>query len=85
LADERCDKQTKVILLGNKCDLEEERKVQEEALITMGKEIGAFLMFEVSAKTGVGITEVLQGLGDGCMEIELDKGGEVRAETKQCC
>lgn len=46
-----------LVLVGNKCDLEEKRKVTREEGEEMAASIGASF-FEVSAKTGVNINEV---------------------------
>ena len=46
-----------VVLVGNKCDLEEKRVVTREEGEMMAASIGATFL-EVSAKTGVNIDEV---------------------------
>ena len=48
---------TPVVLVGNKCDLEQEREVTREEGKMMAENYGA-AFFEVSAKTGVNIDEV---------------------------
>jgi small GTP-binding protein len=89
IAKDRADSSMKVILLGNKCDLDQQRAVDVEALANLGTEIQAYLAFEVSAKTGIGIDEVLQGLADGCVAIETARAEELRVsaagDNPGCC
>ena len=46
-----------MVLVGNKCDLEQEREVTRERGKMMAEYYGA-AFFEVSARTGVNIDEV---------------------------
>ena len=48
---------TPMVLVGNKCDLEQKREVTQEKGKMMAENYGA-AFFEVSAKTGVNIDEV---------------------------
>ena len=56
---ERTDEKTKFLLVGNKCDLEEERQVSREEAQKYAEDNG-IKFFEVSAKTGKGINEMFQ-------------------------
>ena len=47
-----------IMVVGNKCDLEEKREVTRDMGEWRAERYGATLFFEVSAKTGVNINEV---------------------------
>lgn len=65
---ECCDEEVAICLLGNKCDLNEEREVtKEEANLVAGQK--GVLYWEVSAKTGVGVKEAFEELFN---QISLD-------------
>lgn len=52
------------VVAGNKIDLEEQREVDRNSVEEFAKQIGAVKTYEVSAKTGEGITEMFQQLVD---------------------
>ena len=52
------DKNTKFLLVGNKCDLEEERRAVTEKEAKQYAENNGMKFFEVSAKTGDGINDM---------------------------
>ena len=49
---------TPMMVVGNKCDLGEKRKVTRDMVEWRAERYGATLFFEVSAKTGENINEV---------------------------
>ena len=54
-----------LILVANKCDLEEKRKVDSKRIVNFEKrnDFGThYMFFETSAKTGKGINECIEGL-----------------------
>ena len=53
----------KIFLLGNKADLESERKVKYEEGLQLKKNYGFFYFNETSAKTGLNVTEVFVEAG----------------------
>ena len=52
----------KKVLVGTKCDLEDERKVNTEEGKKLAKELGINNFFEVSAKTGKNVEEAFNSL-----------------------
>lgn len=58
LFDGRAPDYAKVVLVGNKADLIDERAVSEKAGEDCAREIGAEFYFEVSAKTGMGVKDL---------------------------
>ena len=87
-----------MIIIGNKCDLEEERMVQKEEGEKIAENYG-FQFYEVSNKTGVNVDEAVNCLVSKILEkksdqesersanshngIKLDKDSE-KARTKKC-
>eukprot|EP01006_Ploeotia_vitrea_P024049 TRINITY_DN56764_c0_g1_i1.p1 TRINITY_DN56764_c0_g1~~TRINITY_DN56764_c0_g1_i1.p1 ORF type:complete len:256 (+),score=11.26 TRINITY_DN56764_c0_g1_i1:84-770(+) len=80
-----------IALAGNKCDLEEEREVQQDEADDFSNELGAFYM-ETSAKTGQGIFELFESLGrkflakqqevaDDTPTVNNNKGGKSGKST----
>jgi small GTP-binding protein len=60
--------QTKFILLANKCDLMEERIIQDEQLHAMAEELNA-LMEVTSAKIGYGVDGAFKSLADALINL----------------
>jgi small GTP-binding protein len=93
LAETRGDRYMKIILLGNKCDLDDKREVSFDSLPELGTKIDACLALEVSARTALGIEDVIQGLADGCVALKdvikettrIEDGREAEPETRRCC
>lgn len=77
LAQERASQTSKLILIGNKCDLVDEREVTTEELIEYGESIGAILSIETSAKTGAGLDALVQEMANNMALVEVN-----RAETE---
>lgn len=50
-------------LVGNKCDIEEERQVDYEAALQFAKD-NDFKYFETSAKTGVNVDDLFQNIAE---------------------
>ena len=55
---ENASRNTVLILVGNKQDLESERKISYEKGLEIMKKEGCALFFETSAKNGVNVEEV---------------------------
>ncbi len=53
------------IIVGNKCDLAEERVVSTKEGKDKAEELGALAYFETSAKTGINLDEVFRALING--------------------
>ena len=63
------DQRTLFAVVGTKCDLPEHRReVTKEMLHTFGVHHG-LSVFEVSAKTGEGVTEMLRGVATRILEV----------------
>ena len=58
-----------VILLANKCDLVDQRKVSPEAFAELAEELNCFAYMEVSAKTGQNVKEAFHMLFDKALEV----------------
>ena len=84
--------QVSTILIGNKCDLEEERTVSSQQCVEKAVEL-EFPYIEVSAKTRVGISELEQAIGEALenMEKEAEQDNVINIESttkdkkKGCC
>jgi small GTP-binding protein len=59
---ERAPARTELVLIGNKCDLEDERAVRFEEISKFRERIGAAEYFETSAKTGNGIDRLFHSI-----------------------
>ncbi len=57
------------VLIGNKVDLEEMRKVSTEEGIALAKEIGAVAFIETSAKTGKNVEEMFQNITNAILDL----------------
>jgi small GTP-binding protein len=80
------------LLIGNKCDLEDERQIPMSEGEQLAQSIGAVFV-ETSAATGVGISEVLQAMADMTLKFkpamlttcegEVDLAGD--GVENRCC
>ena len=61
------------ILIGNKVDLEDEKKIQKEEGNTLAEEIGAVGFFETSAKTNIEIDDAFHKLAQMYLEGTTSK------------
>ena len=68
-----------IIIVGNKCDLENERKVSKEESESYGKNIGV-ITIETSALNGININEAFLKV----IQIHLDKFGNKKEKGKGC-
>jgi small GTP-binding protein len=86
LARERADHRAKILLVGNKADLDPQRAVPFEDLDKMAGQIKAYAALEVSAKTGVGMEGITQALADSAQDFQFDQGPgeEVNLPEKPC-
>jgi GTPase SAR1 family protein len=57
------------VLIGNKVDLEEMRKVSTEEGMALAKEIGAVAFIETSAKTGKNVEEMFQQITNSILDL----------------
>ena len=72
-------KKYSIIIVGNKCDLENERKVSKEEVESYGKNIGVITM-ESSALNGINVNEAFLKV----TEIHLDKIGNEKGKGCPC-
>ena len=72
-------KKYSIIIVGNKCDLENERKVSKEEVESYGKNIGV-MTIETSALNGINVNEAFLKV----IEIHLDKIGKKDGKGKGC-
>ena len=72
-------KKYSIIIVGNKCDLENERKVSKEEAESYGKNIGV-MTIETSALNGINVNEAFLKV----IEIHLDKMGNKNGKGKGC-
>mmetsp|Transcript_13834 Transcript_13834/g.54664 ORF Transcript_13834/g.54664 Transcript_13834/m.54664 type:complete len:159 (+) Transcript_13834:110-586(+) len=88
----RFSPQSQKFLVGNKCDLEEERVITEEQAMTMAETFGVSYI-ETSAKTGHNVDELFLRVGraliasGGVMKVQGDvKLGEAKggSSSKKC-
>jgi len=61
-----------LVLVGNKCDLKEDRQVSEDDGKTLAKEYGTPLFYETSAKTNINIKEVFDQLIRRCRAVGVE-------------
>jgi Ras-related protein Rab-18 len=88
------DKDFPAILIGNKCDLENQREVQKKEGEKIAKELGIKFL-EVSNKNGKSIKKsarelikmILQNIGksDDINSVRLDKKKYSKRKKKKCC
>ena len=62
----------KLVLIGNKCDLEGQRVISKEEGQTLASKIGA-IFFEISAKDNLGISECSNHIIDEVTKVNFDK------------
>eukprot|EP00948_MAST-09A_sp_MAST-9A-sp1_P002588 g2588.t1 len=88
------EKDVKMVLIGNKCDLVDKRKVEKEEGEALAKEMG-IPFFETSAKSNVNITEAFMKIAEDVVEklgdvkqkqarqgVDLNRND---TEKKGCC
>ncbi|KAH0786464.1 small GTP-binding protein [Histomonas meleagridis] len=97
LIEENAPEEIKCVLIGNKNDLDSERKIPYESAVNYGDSIGASFYVECSAKSGVGIKELFQSaveIPNVQFECELSNYEENDVEAinenegktdKKCC
>ena len=73
----------KIYLIGNKCEMEDQREVQFARAIEFAKTHGIHKVFETSAKTGQNVEDVFSNAGKELFqqterENEMDKKNEIR-------
>lgn len=88
------DKDFPAILIGNKCDLENQREVQKEEGEKIAKELGVKFI-EASNKKGINIKESVKELikmilqsdnkNDDITSIKLDRKLLKKGKKKKCC
>jgi small GTP-binding protein len=66
LAAQRSEPDAKVFILGNKSDLEDQRSVACDALEAAAKKMDAFITLDVSAKSSMGIDDLVAGILKAC-------------------
>jgi small GTP-binding protein len=90
---ENAESEIQIILLANKCDLEEEREVKKEEIKSKADDLG-IEFFETSAKTNTGIDEAFDKVIQKVFKviyskpkgIELNDNNEGRAMSgSKCC
>lgn len=67
-------RETKYFLLGNKCDLEDERVVTHEDGDVMANELGTQAFWETSAKTGDNLHEAFYTIAQAIFETYMEVG-----------
>jgi small GTP-binding protein len=68
----------KIILIGNKCDLSNERKISKEQGKKLKNELGMDYFFEVSAKTGYNISDIFDYIALQCTRFIRIPSEEVK-------
>lgn len=90
---EKAESEIQIILLANKCDLEEEREVKKEEIKGKADELG-IEFFETSAKTNLGVDEAFDKIIDKVFRavysrplgVTLDDKKENRTMSgNKCC
>ena len=75
-----------IILIGNKCDLEDKRKIAKEDGEKQAKDNG-FLFFETSCKDNINIQETINAIvnkvTEGRIQIENNKRQSIKLEKKK--
>ena len=67
-----CKENISIILVGNKCDLESQRKITKELGISKAKKLEC-PFFETSAKDNINIEEIFRKMGENIYKILGDK------------
>ena len=88
------DKDFPVIVVGNKCDLEDKRQVKKEEGENIAKELG-IKFIETSNKNGINIKESARELikmilrssneNEDIKSVKLDKKKLKKRKKKKCC
>jgi small GTP-binding protein len=76
-ARDRTDETAKVIVIGNKCDMRQDRKIEADELMEYVTSSGALFGLETSAKASIGLDLLLQTI-----ENEWEKTLEIRLSPK---
>lgn len=90
MARERTSEKTKIILVGNKIDLEDSKRVETEEGRNYALENGFANFFEVSAKTNFNIDVLLKDVAYQTLLMPLDKESRVSVnesskKSSGCC
>ena len=73
MIEENCDQSVLVYMVGNRCDLEEDREVTEEDLDAVMKELHVDYQIETSALTGKNVSPLFENLTKHLYMINGDK------------
>lgn len=86
---EKAPEDIQLLLLGNKCDLESERKISKEQGEELAKKYG-MTFYETSVKDDINVREAFQALAEKVGEIGLKNQEQLRlnrpkSESTGCC
>ena len=93
LIREECGKHMQIIMVGNKCDLDSERKINQDEVLNYAKEENIEYI-ETSCKTGENVKKAVVNLCESIMETKelgddasfmLDSSTFVQPKKKKCC
>ncbi|MCQ2820970.1 MAG: GTP-binding protein, partial [archaeon] len=76
---DNADKNAAIVIIGNKVDLEEQRKIKKEQGENLAKEFGADF-FETSAKENIGLNEAFQSISEKIYDSIIE--GNIKMEEK---
>merc|ERR1712128_185180 len=74
-----------MVLVGNKCDLEDERVVGKDQGINMARQFGSCAFMETSAKAKIGVSDVFYDLVRQINKTAPSRRAKANKKKSGCC
>lgn len=90
LAKDKAPEKVKIILVGNKSDLEERREVTPNEMDELKNELGAYACFETSAIKHLGVRDLMMMVARTVIDDKMLSSDDISKElepndSKKCC